>query len=101
MGVVAGIGSFLAWFYIVVTGKQNKGLQDFILLGLSYQVRVMPYYALLTESWPSFTNPEGGALTTPSGGPGLPGAPVTSPAPPAAPEAPRGGGLTGGDPLNG
>jgi hypothetical protein len=101
MGIVAGIGSLLAWFYIVVTGKQNKGLQDFILLGLSYQVRVMPYYALLTETWPSFTNPEGGALPTSSSGPGLPGAPVTSPAPPAAPEAPRGGGLSGGDPLNG
>jgi hypothetical protein len=101
MSVVASIGSFLAWVLIVVTGKQNKGLQDFTLLGLSYQVRLLPYYALLTERWPSFTNPEGDALPGPSGGPGLPGAPATSPAPPAAPEAPRGGGLTGGDPLNG
>jgi hypothetical protein len=101
MSVVAEIGAFLAWVLIVVTGKQNKGLQDFTQLGLSYQVRLLPYYTLMTESWPSFTNPEGGALTGPAGGPGLPGAPVTSPAPPAAPEAPRGGGLTGGDPLDG
>jgi hypothetical protein len=104
MSIVASIGSFLAWVLIVVTGKQNKGLQDFTLLGLSYQVRLLPYYALMTESWPSFTNPGGDALLGSSdGGPGLPGtpAPVSSPAPPAAPEAPRGGGLSGGDPLNG
>jgi hypothetical protein len=100
MSIVAGIGSFLAWVLIVVTGKQNKGLQDFTLLGLSYQVRLLPYYTLMTETWPSFTNPEGGALTSPPGGSGLPSAPSTSPAP-AAPEAPRGGGLSGGDPLNG
>jgi Domain of unknown function (DUF4389) len=103
MSIVAGIGAFLAWVLIVVTGKQNQGLQDFTLLGLSYQARLLPYYTLMTESWPSFTNPEGGALTGPPttpGGSGLPPAPATSPVP-AAPEAPRGGGLSGGDPLNG
>lgn len=100
MSIVASIGAFLAWVLIVVTGKQNKGLQDFTLLGLSYQTRLLPYYTLMTESWPSFTNPEGDALTGPSGGSGLPPAPATVAAP-AAPEAPRGGGLSGGDPLNG
>lgn len=103
MSIVAMIGSFLAWVLIVVTGKQNKGLQDFTLLGVSYSVRLLPYYALLTESWPSFSNPEGDALLGGSSGSGLPGAPApaTSPAPPAAPEAPRGGGFSSGDPLNG
>lgn len=103
MSIVASIGSFLAWVLIVVTGKQNKGLQDFTLLGLSYQVRLLPYYTLMTETWPSFTNPESGTLPGTPGGSSLPPAPpVSSPAPPAAPEAPRGGGgLTGGDPLGG
>jgi len=101
MSIVAEIGAFLAWVLIVVTGKQNKGLQDFTQLGLSYQVRLLPYYMLMTETWPSFTNPDGDALPGGFGGPELPGAPATSPAPPAAPEAPRGGGLSGGDPLNG
>jgi hypothetical protein len=103
MGIVAGFGTFIAWFVIVVTGKQPKGLQDMIVLGLSYQQRVVPYYALLTESWPAFTTPDSETLGgggTPSG---LPPAPRT-PAAPGAPEAPDGvprGGLSGGDPLNG
>jgi hypothetical protein len=103
MGVVSGIGSFLAWIVIVVTGKQPKGLQDMIVLGLSYQQRFVPYYVLLTEDWPSFTSPEGGAIGTPGGGSGLPPAPATTAAPaaPEAPGAPRGGGLSGGDPLGG
>ncbi|WP_445151399.1 DUF4389 domain-containing protein [Baekduia sp. Peel2402] len=113
MGVVAQVGAFLSWIVIVITGKQPKGLQDMIVLGLSYQQRVMPYYCLLTETWPSFTTPEGGSLGGPSNASGLPPAPVTAPAP-AAPEAPGGsvapppssapprdGGFTGGDPLNG
>lgn len=106
MGLVAQVGAFLSWIVIVVTGKQPKGLQDMIVLGLSYQQRVMPYYCLLTETWPAFTTPEAGSLGGPSSGSGLPPAPVTAPAP-AAPEAPGGSvapprdGLTGGDPLNG
>lgn len=96
MSIVAGIGSFLAWVLIVVTGKQNKGLQDFTLLGMSYQVRLLPYYALMTEDWPPFTNP-GTELPSGPSDAGLP------PAPPIAPEAPGAprGGVTGGDPLNG
>jgi hypothetical protein len=93
MSIVAGIGSFLAWVLIVVTGKQNKGLQDFTLLGMSYQVRLLPYYTLLTEDWPPFSNPGGDALLPAPGG-----------APPIAPEAPGGvprSGVSGGDPLNG
>jgi len=113
MGIVAQVGALLAWFVIVITGKQPKGLQDMTVLGLSYQQRVVPYYCLLTETWPSFTTPESGTLGGPSNASGLPPAPVTAPAP-AAPEAPSGsvapppssapprdGGLTGGDPLNG
>jgi hypothetical protein len=103
MSVVSGIGAFLAWIVIVITGKQPKGLQDMIVLGLSYQMRFIPYYALLTEDWPSFANPEGGAIGSSPGGSGLPPAPATTPAP-AAPEAPSGvprDGLSGGDPLGG
>jgi uncharacterized protein DUF4389 len=117
MGIVAQVGALLSWFVIVILGKQPKGLQDMTVLGLSYQQRVMPYYCLLTETWPSFNGPEAGAISGPTSGSGLPPAPVTAPAP-AAPEAPAGasvpppsqpssspenprGGLSGGDPLNG
>lgn len=99
MSIVAQVGALLSWFVIVILGKQPRGLQDMTVLGLSYQQRVMPYYTLLTETWPSFTGPEAGAIGGPTAGSGLPPAPPTAPAP-AAPENPRSG-MTGGDPLGG
>jgi hypothetical protein len=102
MQLVWEIGCFIAWFAIVILGKQPKGLQDMIVLGLSYQQRGYSYMLLLTEKWPSFLDTQGGSLEGPSAGSGLPPAPSTSPAP-AAPEAPGASrtGLSGGDPLNG
>jgi hypothetical protein len=101
MNIVWEIGALLAWFAIVILGKQPKGLQDMIVLGLSYQQRAYAYVLLLTEKWPPFLDAEGGSIEGPSGGAGLPPAPATSAAP-AAPEAPRGTtGISGGDPLGG
>lgn len=96
MEIVWSIGAFIAWFVIVVTGKQPKGLQDMIVLGLSYQQRANAYILLLTEDWPAFTDPQNEALAGASAGSGLPPAPTTT-APPAAPEAP--GGQAGGTGL--
>lgn len=53
--MVAGIGSLIAWFVIVVTGKLPDGIFQMIKLGLSYMSRAMPYYFLMTEDWPAFT----------------------------------------------
>jgi len=79
MQYVWEIGALLAWFAIVVLGRQPKGLQDMTVLGLSYQQRAYAYLALLTEDWPPFSNPE----------PALePGPGPTSSLPPSAPEAP-------------
>jgi Domain of unknown function (DUF4389) len=101
MQIVWEIGCFLAWFVIVITGKQPKGLQDMTVLGLSYQQRAYCYIALLTEDWPPFTDQSGEAIEGSGGGSGLPPAPATT-APPAAPEAPAGAsGISSGDPLNG
>lgn len=104
MQIVWEIGALIAWFVIVVTGKQPKGLQDMIVLGLSYQQRAYCYVLLLTEKWPPFTDSPGGSLAGPAGGPALPSSFN-------APEAPGGGtatpssssssGLSGGDPLAG
>jgi hypothetical protein len=101
MALVWEIGAFIAWFVIVVLGKQPRGLQDMIALGLSYQQRASTYMFLLTEDWPPFTDPDSSALAGGATGSGLPPAPATS-APPAAPEAPTGStGLSSGDPLGG
>jgi hypothetical protein len=100
MYIVLEVGSIIAWFAIVILGKQPRGLQDMIVLGLSYYQRANAYMWLLTEDWPPFLDPQGGSIAAGSGGgSGLPPAPATS-APPAAPEAPRSSGLSGGDPLN-
>jgi Domain of unknown function (DUF4389) len=56
MQIVAQVGAFIAWFAIVILGRQPKGLQDMITLGLSYQQRSTAYMALLTEDWPPFTD---------------------------------------------
>jgi hypothetical protein len=103
MGIVAQVGAFLAWFAIVVLGRQPKGLQDMIVLGLSYQQRAYAYMALITEDWPPFTDepqrqveepPSFGALpSTPPAAGGTPATPTeqpaTTPEPPPAPEPPE------------
>lgn len=100
MNVVWTVGAFLAWFAIVILGKQPKGLQDMIVLGLSYQQRAYAYMLLLTEKWPPFLDQDGGTLEGPQDGPGLPPAPAAAPATTtAAPEAP-GGLQRGSDPFD-
>jgi hypothetical protein len=101
MSIVMQVGAFLAWFAIVVLGRQPKGLQDMIVLGMSYQQRAYAYMALLAEDWPPFTDeparqveepPSFGALpSTPPAAGGATEAPAPSAASPAPPpEAPPG-----------
>src|SRR6478672_7336017 len=52
--LVANVGSFIAWFAIVITGKQQQGLQSMINLGVAYYVRSGAYFCLVTEDWPPF-----------------------------------------------
>ena len=56
MQIVFEVGALLAWFAIVVLGRQPKGLQDMIVLGMSYHQRAYAYFFLLTEDWPPFTD---------------------------------------------
>jgi hypothetical protein len=104
MSVVAQVGSFLAWFAIVILGRQPKGLQDMTVLGLSYYQRAYVYMSLITEDWPPFTDdsarrvepaPAFGSLP-PSPPAAAAEAPTTAPPleRPAAPESPP-----HGDPL--
>jgi hypothetical protein len=89
MGIVAQIASVIAWFAIVITGKEPEGIYQMLRLGLSYQHRAMPYGLLLTEDWPEFTQEaDRAALQPPSGGGGeltpLTSEPDTALAQPAA-----------------
>ena len=98
MQIVSQIGAFLAWFAIVVLGKQPKGLQDMTDLGLSYQQRSLAYLALLTEDWPPFTDDARPPAVAPAASPGAIGGFATpaAPQPTATPES-----LSSGDPLQG
>jgi Domain of unknown function (DUF4389) len=62
LSIVAHVGAVLAWFAIVVTGRQPKGLQDMIVLGISYQQRAYVYMSLITEDWPPFADDAGGQV---------------------------------------
>ena len=69
MNLLAGVGALLAWFVIVVLGRQPEGLQDLIRLGLSYQQRAYAYVLLLDEDWPPFTDDHAQLAPGPSGPP--------------------------------
>jgi Domain of unknown function (DUF4389) len=56
MQIIAQLGALLAWFAIVILGRQPRGLQDMTVLGVSYQQRATAYLALLSDRWPAFTD---------------------------------------------
>jgi hypothetical protein len=85
MNIVMQVGAFLAWFAIVALGRQPKGLQDMIVLGMSYQQRAYAYMALLSEDWPPFTDDASRRVEE---APSFGALPSTPPAAGTAPEAP-------------
>lgn len=75
LSFVAGVCAFIAWFVILIAGRQPEGLQHAIELGVSYQARLTAYSLLLTESWPPISGSDDA---------GLPAAPTGEPLPPPA-----------------
>jgi hypothetical protein len=67
----------IAWFAIVITGKQLAPLQGLINMGLAYQTRAGAYLALLTEDWPPLAD-IGMELEPRAPAPELPAAPMSS-----------------------
>jgi Domain of unknown function (DUF4389) len=88
MNIVMQVGAFLAWFAIVVLGRQPKGLQDMIVLGMSYQQRAYAYMALLAEDWPPFTDDATRRVEEPASFGTLPPTPPAAGSGPEAPAAP-------------
>ena len=86
LALVVSVCAFISWFWIVITGKQNEGLQNAIVLGTAYATRATAYFVYLTEDWPPFS-PEGGSALGPAVETGT--LPPSAPATPAAPPAPE------------
>lgn len=70
-GLVAAIGCLIAWFAIVLLGRQPRGLQDMTVLGLSYVQRGYAYLSLLDEDWPAIVQDADPALPGRAGDPPL------------------------------
>ena len=75
--LVAEVMCVIAWFAIVITGKQLPPLQGLINMGLAYQTRAGAYFALLTEQWPPLADIEM-TLEPRAPAPALPEAPMSS-----------------------
>src|SRR4051812_33526407 len=60
--LLAEVIAFVAWFVIVATGSQMRGLQDLIHLGVSYQARVAGLFLLVTETYPPIADPPAGGF---------------------------------------
>src|SRR5204863_5314132 len=78
MRIVAQVGSLIAWFAIVILGRQPKGLQDMIVLGLGYLQRATAYVLLLTEDWPPFTDETTGRVEAAPAFGALPSSPAAA-----------------------
>jgi uncharacterized protein DUF4389 len=75
LSLLAQIVAFVAWFVIVLTGRQNKSMNDLIRLGVSYQARVAGLFLLLTETYPPISDEGQGEI----GAPPAPTLPITAP----------------------
>jgi hypothetical protein len=59
IGIVLMVYGFLAfvclvilWFFILIKGRRNRGLSDFVRGYLEYSVHVMPYMNIMTDRRP-------------------------------------------------
>lgn len=84
--LILELAVIVAWFVIVITGKQPRGLQDAMVFCLSYVIRASAWASLLTEDWPTkFTDENNLRLIAEKGYTGPPPAPSTDVASVAAP----------------
>jgi hypothetical protein len=94
MNIVLELAAIASWFVIVITGKQPKGLQDVIGLGISYVSRANALFFLVTETYPPFTDDHARQIGEPAPATPLPQQPAPEAThagyePPAAPAAPE------------
>lgn len=50
------LAAVIAWFVIVITGKQIAGLQEFMNFCFGFLARLGGFTLLLTEDWPKFSD---------------------------------------------
>ena len=82
VGIAALAVILVSWFSIVITGKQSRGMWDFVLKALRFSLQVSAYAYLMTDVYPKFG--EGAGSSAPAPPPPSAGSSFVPPPPPPA-----------------
>jgi hypothetical protein len=74
VGIASAVVTLISWFAILFTGKQPRGMWDFVLKAVRYTLQLQSYALLMTDDYPKF----GEGATTTSTSTSTPPAPPSS-----------------------
>ena len=57
-GIAVGVVTFIAFWVILFTGKYPKGMFDFVVGYMRWNMRVNAYLSLMRDEYPPFTGEE-------------------------------------------
>jgi hypothetical protein len=80
VGIASAVVTLISWFAILFTGKQPRGMWDFVLKSVRYTLQLESYALLMTDVYPKFGE---GALTASASTPSPPPTSYVPPPPPA------------------
>ena len=83
VGIASAVVTLISWFAILFTGKQPRGMWDFVLKSVRYTLQLETYALLMTDTYPKFGEgamPTSASTSTP---PAPPSGYVVPPSPPA------------------
>jgi hypothetical protein len=81
VGIASAVVTLISWFAILFTGKQPRGMWEFVLKSVRYTLQLETYALLMTDTYPKFGE---GALTTSTSTPPAPPSSYVVPPPPPA-----------------
>jgi hypothetical protein len=81
VAIASEVVLIISWFAIVITGKQSKGMWDFVLKAARFGFQVQTYLLLMTDTYPKFG--EGAPAIGSSSPPPPPPSSFVPPPPPA------------------
>ncbi|MEO7372079.1 MAG: DUF4389 domain-containing protein, partial [Ilumatobacteraceae bacterium] len=66
VGIASAVLLLISWIAIVITGKQPRGMWDFILKSTRFTLQIQAYALLMTDVYPKFGE---GAMPASAGSP--------------------------------
>ena len=55
VGIAAVVVGLISWFSILFTGKQSRGMWDFVYKAIRFSLRVQSYGLLMTDTYPAYS----------------------------------------------